>query len=137
MSNAALSDLDCNKVGTVGEYLVTTLLLAHNYDAHRVDTVGYDVIIRLDDGLAVRIDVKTKAEAQDYYQFTIKKGQKNKFKSHCSNACDLLAFVCLETMTVLFVLSEDCEGKEKFCISKDKFESSDPYESLVECLNQL
>lgn len=144
MSKAKLTSLDVNQVGTVGEYLVTTMLLADGYDAHRVDTVGYDVLLRLDgrhhrcnDGLAVRIDVKTTAKAKDYYQFTIKKGQKNKFRNHISSDCDLLAFVCLESMNVLFVLSDDCDGKEKYSISRAKFDEACPYESLYECLDSL
>ena len=137
MSKAKLTSLDVNQVGTVGEYLVTTMLLADGYDAHRVDTVGYDVLLRLEDGLAVRIDVKTTAKAKDYYQFTIKKGQKNKFRNHISSDCDLLAFVCLESMNVLFVLSDDCDGKEKYSISRAKFDSACPYESLYECLAAL
>ena len=137
MQNARLGELDVNQVGTVGEYLVTTMLLADGYDAHRVDTVGYDVLLRLDDGLGVRIDVKTTAKAKDYYQFTIKKGQKNKFKSHGPDACDLLAFVCLESMNILFVDSITCEGKEKYSISRAKFDEVDAYQSLYDCLENI
>ena len=137
MANARLEELDVNQTGTVGEYLVTTMLLADGYDAHRVDTVGYDVLIRLDDGLAVRIDVKTTSKAKDYYQFTIKKGQKNKFKNHSSDACDLLAFVCLESMNVIFVLSDECIGKEKYSISRANFDNACPFETLRDCLEAL
>lgn len=137
MANARLHELDVNQVGTVGEYLVTTMLLADGYDAHRVDTVGYDVLMRLDDGLAVRIDVKTTAKAKDYYQFTIKKGQKNKFRNHIGSDCDLLAFVCLESMNVVFVDSVECEGKEKYSISRAKFDEVDAYESLYACIENL
>lgn len=137
MQNARLDELDVNQVGTVGEYLVTTMLLADGFDAHRVDTVGYDVLLRLDDGLAVRIDVKTTAKAKDYYQFTIKKGQKNKFKSHTPDACDLLAFVCLESMNIIFVDSLTCEGKDKYSISRSKFDDVDAYQSLYDCIDAL
>jgi len=137
MISFASSELNVNQVGTAGEYLVTTMLLIAGYDAHRVDTVGYDIILMLEDGTAVRIDVKTKVELQDYYQFTIKKGKKTNFRGYESSDCDLLAFVCLEQAVVKFVSADSCVGKSAYSITKDQFEATDFLTSLEEAIDSL
>lgn len=132
-----MQNLDATQVGTIGEYLVASIVGGFGYEVIHSPAKGFDLLVLPPDerSMPVRVDVKTKSTSNSQRTYSIRRGKTTTFRDYEAGACDLFALVCLEEMAISFVPCEDYDGKGTIYINPNAHRATDPYESWVKALS--
>jgi len=131
-----MTDLTSTQIGTVGEYLVASIMGGFGVDVTRSDASAYD-ILALVGNIPIRIDVKTTAKNTPTRGFWVKKGKTGKERPFDGGGCDLFAFVCLEDHAIFFDTCDKYVGKTQIKIKRDSHQDQDPYQTWLNAVGKI
>jgi hypothetical protein len=129
-----MDGLDPTDIGTIGEHFVASIVGGFGYDVVKANGKGYDLLV-LDGERTVRVDVKTARTNAVKQSFWIGKGagRTEERRGFEGENVDLFAFLCLETLGLVFRPSTDYIGKKLVYLKVDE-RITDPYESWKEAV---
>jgi Holliday junction resolvase-like predicted endonuclease len=89
------------QIGRIGELIAQAVLEENGYKTARVNHVGFDLLMFDDDGLPIKVEVKSSSRAYEKsYKFATASGSKNK-KLLSPNDCDIVIMVALDLRRVV------------------------------------
>ena len=126
-----MKSLEATEVGNVGEHLVASILGGYGLEVIKANGKGYDLLV-VEGNTSTRIDVKTRSAGGDI-NFYIGKGKTTAYRDFSNENVDMFAFVCLETLSIIFRPSKDYVGKRTAYVPVSQ-RDVDPYESWKEAI---
>ena len=131
-----MANLTSTQVGTIGEYLVASILGGFGVEITRADASSYDLLALIGDR-PIRIDVKTTATDSPRRGFWVGKGKTGNIRPFGGSGCDLFALVCLEDHAIFFDTCAKHAGKKIISLSRANHQNKDSYDSWLTSLEEL
>lgn len=131
-----MQNMDPTQVGDVGEHLVASIVGGYGYEVVKANGKGYD-LLTLHEGKPIRIDVKTRSRHTPAMTFYVGKGKTTAYRDFTNENVDMFAFICLETLKLVFKPSADYIGLRSAYVPVSEWKDSDPYESWEQALSAI